>query len=115
MRTLVLSLLTAALISAETPADGFRINQIQVLGSHNSYKQVINPSLLELLRQDDPGRYSSLEYEHPPLGKQLDLGLRKLELDVVHDPEGGRYARPLGLEMVREAGLPSPFCTSSRS
>ena len=107
MRTLVLSLLAAALISAETPADGFRMNQIQVLGSHNSYKQSINPSLLELLRKDDPGRYASLEYEHRPLREQLDLGLRKLELDVVHDPEGGRYARPLGLEMVRQAGLPA--------
>ena len=104
---LILSLLAAALASAETPADGFRMNQTQVLGSHNSYKQAINPSLLELLRKDDPGRYASLEYEHPPLRKQLDLGLRKLELDVVHDPEGGRYARPLGLEMVRQAGLPA--------
>ena len=106
-RTLVLSFLAAALISAETPADGFRMNQIQVLGSHNSYKQAIDPSLLELLRKDDPGRYVSVEYEHRPLSEQLDLGLRKLELDVVHDPEGGRYARPLGLEMVREAGLPA--------
>jgi hypothetical protein len=34
------------------------------------------------------------------LPEQLDLGLRKLELDVFYDPEGGRYASPLGLQMV---------------
>ncbi len=107
VRVLLLSFLLAASASAENPADGFRINQVQALGSHNSYKQAIDPALLKLLQQGDPSRYASLEYEHPTLTVQLDLGLRKLELDVVHDPEGGRFARPLGLEMVREAGPPA--------
>lgn len=93
-------------VSAQSSPDDFRINQVQVLGSHNSYKQAIDPSLLKLLRKDDPRRFESLEYEHATLTEQLDPGLRKLELDVLHDPEGGRYASPLGLEMVRDAGLP---------
>ena len=71
----------------------------------------IDPSLWELINKDEPGRFNSLEYRHETLTRQLDLGLRKLELDVVHDPEGGRYAKPLGIEMVEKAGLPAgpPF------
>ncbi len=82
------------------------MNQVQVLGSHNSYKQAISPSLWKLLNKDEPGRFNSLEYHHEPLTRQLDLGLRILELDVVYDPEGGRYAKPLGIEMVEKADLP---------
>ena len=104
-RPLLLALAAFVPLLAQTDADRFRINQTQVLGSHNSYKQAIDPSLLRLLRRDDPNRYRSLEYEHISLTEQLDLGLRKLELDVLHDPEGGRYAEPLGLEMVRREGL----------
>ena len=105
MRTLALVLLAAATLLAESPADHFRLNQIQVLGSHNSYKQAIDPSLMKLLRKEDPKRYEGLEYSHLPMNEQLDLGMRKLEIDVVHDPEGGLYAKPLGLRLVEEAGL----------
>ena len=87
------------------------MNQVQVLGSHNSYKEAIDPSLWKLLQARDPGRYSGLEYSHIGLTQQLELGLRKLEIDVVYDPNGGLYANPLGLKLVRDAGLPAgpPF------
>lgn len=107
MKAIVLALAAAAAISAQTPADQFRMNQMQAVGSHNSYKQAIDPALLKLLRKDDPRRYASLEYEHASFGEQLDIGLRKLEIDVVHDPQGGLYAHPLGLRLVEEAGLPA--------
>ncbi len=105
LRTFILAVLSAFALAAESPADHFRLNQIQVLGSHNSYKQAIDPSLLQLLRKKEPKRYAALEYSHATLLEQLDLGLRKLELDVVHDPQGGLYAKPLGLRLVKEAGL----------
>ena len=101
-RTFVI-LLAAATVWAQSPADRFPMNQTQVIGSHNSYKLPIEPALLELLRKDNPNRYASLEYSHAPLAEQLDMGLRKLELDVVYDPKGGLHANPLGLRMVREA------------
>lgn len=82
-----------------------RINDIQVVGSHNSYKSGIDPGLLTLIAGDDPGQADALDYGHLPLGDQLDLGLRNLELDVYHDPEGGRYASPKGLDSIRAAGL----------
>ena len=84
-----------------------RMNDIQVVGSHNSYKQAIDPMLFALLlERRSPERIRPLEYGHPSLTEQLDCGLRKLELDVIHDPEGGRYAAPAGLAWVAEAGGP---------
>lgn len=87
-----------------------KINQVQVIGSHNSYKQAIEPALMQLLIATDSARFLPLDYQHLPLYKQLDLGLRKLELDVVHDPQGGRFARPLGIELLKQKGITAaPF------
>lgn len=83
-----------------------RLNDLQVLGSHNSYKAAIDASLMQILRERRPETARALDYAHPPLREQLRLGLRSLELDVYHDPEGGRYADPRGPELVEEQGLP---------
>jgi hypothetical protein len=45
-----------------------------------------------------------LDYHHPSLTDQLNLGLRGLELDLYHDPQGGHYAQPLGLELLEKGG-----------
>ena len=81
-----------------------KLNQIQVIGSHNSYKSQMAPELLEYLAKVNPSASESLEYAHIPLESQLDLGLRNLELDVFHDPEGGRYSNPKGLEIIKSKG-----------
>ena len=46
-----------------------------------------------------------LEYYHLPLSEQLDLGLRGLEIDVLHDPEGGRYQNPQGIVWAKQNGI----------
>ena len=91
-----------------SPTAGLRLNQIQVVGSHNSYKQAISPALLEYYQKRRPEVAESLDYWHPRLSSQLSLGLRKLELDVFHDPDGGRYANPSGLGWAPETGAFSP-------
>src|SRR5215467_1993122 len=101
-RALILTFVSATILWAQSSADRFRINQIQVLGSHNSYKKAIDPALFKLLMKTNPEAYSSLEYSHITLREQLDLGMRKLEIDVVYDPKGGMYAKPLGLQMVNQ-------------
>lgn len=83
---------------------GLRLNEMQVIGSHNSYKPGIEPALWNLLYVKDSARLTALQYGHIPLTAQLDLGLRNLELDVVHDPKGGRYASPKGLQLLKDAG-----------
>ncbi|WP_197529677.1 phosphatidylinositol-specific phospholipase C1-like protein [Botrimarina mediterranea] len=96
---------------AREPFDtsGLRLNQLQVIGSHNSYKQAIDAPLLRLMSLAN-GDARALDYAHPPLSEQLDLGLRALELDLFDDPDGGRYAAPQGLELQRRMGFePAPY------
>jgi hypothetical protein len=88
-----------AAITAETIDDCVRLNQIQVLGTHNSYHIAPKPPILEVLGEHRQG----LEYTHRTLTEQLStLGIRKLELDVYADPEGGRYAHPAGYRLTGE-------------
>jgi hypothetical protein len=68
-----------------------RINDIQVIGTHNSYKQHMAPELLAAHRRRDPVGAEGLDYGHRPLAEQLDRGVRGLELDIYFDPQGGRY------------------------
>lgn len=80
------------------------MQDIQVIGSHNSYKIAIEDSLWQYLYQLDSIGALSLQYEHPPLTEQLELGLRNLELDVFHDPLSGHFSAPKGLEIVKKNG-----------
>jgi hypothetical protein len=70
-----------------------RLNQVQVLGSHNSYHLQDEPKLLAALKAFDKTLGESIEYTHPPLPEQFSReGVRQIELDVFADPQGGRYA-----------------------
>lgn len=83
--------------------DCLRINQLQVLGTHNSYHIAPAPAMLEVLGE----RGRNLDYTHRPLTDQLQrLGIRQFEIDVFADPRGGHYARPAALRMAE--GLEAP-------
>lgn len=86
-------------------ADSLHLNQIQVIGSHNSYKSGIEAGVLALIAQVIPAQAKALDYRHISLTEQLDLGLRNLEFDVFHDPAGGRYAKPFGLQALQLQGV----------
>jgi hypothetical protein len=78
-----------------------RINKIQVIGSHNSYKQAIDPALFAVFKKQDPQSAAKLDYEHISIIDQLNMGLLNIELDVYADEKGGRYAHPKGLEWAK--------------
>jgi hypothetical protein len=80
--------------------DALPMNAIQVIGTHNSYKEAIAPKEMALVRAANPKAADTLDYSKPPLTDQLNAGARQLELDYVYDPEGGRYATPLGRKMA---------------
>ncbi len=82
------------------------INQIQVIGTHNSYHTGIAPSEHKLIEQQNPKAMRALDYAHAPLGDQLSGGVRQLEIDVYADSKGGRYAHPAIVDKVAQAGLP---------
>lgn len=139
MRSVVLSLAAAILaVGCATPrgayTDGLKLNQIQVLGTHNSYAQPVDPRLLAivdpmvgqigasmtarmspeqraLFAEEHPSPASfaeGLAYDHPPLRAQLDAGLRSLEIDVYRDPAGGRFLDPAGYRALAAKGIADP-------
>ncbi len=104
---LLILLLFYGSCAPESNQSELKLNHIQLIGSHNSYKLAIEPELLEMIKAVNPEQASYLDYSHLPRWDQLDLGLRVLELDVYHDPEGGRFEKPLGLKMLSAEGLPT--------
>jgi len=93
------------LLNADNDFEKLRLNEIQLIGSHNSYKQAIDPALFSFLSKRDSASMSKIDYDHIPLSQQLDMGLLNLEIDVYADPTGGKYSHPLGLAIVK--GQPS--------
>ena len=80
--------------------DTVHMNELQAVGSHNSYKQAISPPELAMIYSINPGTARTIDYSHMPLDQELSVGARQLELDIVYDPQGGRYAEPLGRRLV---------------
>ncbi|WP_084583990.1 Ca2+-dependent phosphoinositide-specific phospholipase C [Sphingomonas azotifigens] len=79
---------------ADKSLDTLRLDQVRVLGSHNSYRPYPLPEVEARIRTLLPSSWEGLAYGHPPLESQLALGLRQLEIDVAPDPQGGAYAAP---------------------
>jgi hypothetical protein len=93
--------------STPSPTAGVRLNQIQVIGTHNSYHQRTHDSLMKLIASSKPDAVQALDYGHRPLTEQLSrLNIRQIELDCYVDTEGGRFAHPLGPKKAAELGLP---------
>ncbi len=83
-----------------------RINQIQVVGSHNSYHTGLTPGVKAVLGKRNPKAVVSLDYSHAPLPTQFDNGVRQIEIDVHADAKGGRYAHLSADDAIKQAGLP---------
>jgi len=118
---------------------GLKINQMQVLGTHNSYAQpvdknvmayvtkAVQPMMDKMFENMSPERKAeyneyhpnkvpfneALAYDHPPLRTQLEAGLRSLEIDVFYDPTGNRFKKPAAYELMRQQGITdlAPFDT----
>lgn len=153
MYRLISAILVVVLSSCETSSDfsleggclslpeGIKINQIQVLGTHNSYAKPIDPNVVAMLdpvfnnlgeeyldnmseeqltafRENHPNPVSwkeSLSYNHPDFKDQLNAGLRSLEIDVYYDPTGDRFSRPAAYKILKERGINDllPFDSSA--
>lgn len=80
-----------------------KMNQTQVIGSHNSYKIGIEKPLMDIILSERPEAIG-LNYSHIPITQQLELGLRSLEIDVLYDPDG-RFSKPKGIDMLKAQGI----------
>ncbi len=99
---LLLRLLPLALLTM-VHGDELRLNQIQAIGSHNSYHVAPPAELLGTLKKFNKGA-DAWNYTHPPLATQLELGVRQFELDVFADSKGGLFSNPLGLKLAGLSG-----------
>ncbi|MGH2822924.1 MAG: phosphatidylinositol-specific phospholipase C1-like protein, partial [Thermoleophilaceae bacterium] len=117
---LTLALAAVACAAAPGPAAGnggpakrqLRMNEIQVIGTHNSYHRELSQA--ERVAHD--GVYGGapiydgfLAYSHASLPNQLTRqGVRGLELDLFPDPAGGLYANPLLRQRLSAGPLTDP-------
>jgi hypothetical protein len=104
--SVALGLVLSALPACAQKSDQLRINQIQVIGTHNSYHAGFAPSAAKLWEEKNPRAFNGLDYRHEPLAAQFDSGVRQIELDVFADSKGGLYAHPAGPAMIAAAHLP---------
>jgi Phosphoinositide phospholipase C, Ca2+-dependent len=93
-------------IWAQTADATLKLNQIQVIGTHNSYHAGIAPNESKVWQAKYADAYKGLDYQHQPLPQQFDSGVRQIELDIYADTKGGLYAHPSGPSMVAAAKLP---------
>jgi len=85
------------------PNDGtLKLNQIQMIGSHNSYHLRTPEALRDKIETVIPGLTSSWDYQLDPIDKQLTQGVRQFEIDVHLDPDN-RFATH---SLMKLAGLP---------
>lgn len=81
------------------------INQIQMIGSHNSYRLRTDKDIYNAVKGitsflPDDLNSTSWDYTHIPIVDQLELGLRNFELDIYYDPSGGRFFNRMGNALV---------------
>lgn len=110
--------------------DQLKINQIQIVGTHNSYARPVDPQIMnyvepkaeflftkffESMSDSQKAKYmeyhpnqvsfeEGLRYNHPPLHEQLDSGIRNIELDVYYDPQGGKFIEPASYVHLKKQG-----------
>ncbi|WP_213947074.1 phosphatidylinositol-specific phospholipase C1-like protein [Luteibacter sp. dw_328] len=100
------SLVASASLLAAATSD-IHINQIQVIGTHNSYHAGFAPSARRVMLKEAPKEFAAIDYSHPSLTRQLDDGVRQVELDVFSDAKGGLYLDPAMDHMIALNGLPA--------
>ncbi len=97
--------------------DDTRLNQIQLVGTHNSYHMAMPAALFAaekgaIAGMGDAakglGNPDSLNYGHKRLTDQLNAGIRTFELDVWADSKGGLFSKPLAPGFLKVDGIAPP-------
>ena len=89
--------------------DSLRLNQLQVIGTHNSYR-VRTPAALWHRIQQLPvlpgGKPRDLDYSHASLPEQFKASIRSIKLDLYADAQGGRFCSRAGMAMAGLSAKP---------
>jgi hypothetical protein len=79
-----------------------RLNQLQFVGTADSYKLAPSSEMLSLIGMGGKKDAEALNFSEPALAQQLDAGARALEFDIAYDPKGGLFKSPAGASMAGE-------------
>lgn len=79
-----------------------RLNQLQVVGTAESYKQKPDSAVMGLIRMGGKKGAEALDYGMPTLAAQLDNDVRALSFDVAYDPQGSLFSSPAGAGMAMD-------------
>jgi hypothetical protein len=90
-----------------------RLDQFQVVGSAESYKQKPDSALMGLIRMGGKKDAEALDFGQPALAAQLDADVRALQFDVAYDPQGGAYKNPAGAGMAMDL-LPDDYIAAMK-
>ena len=81
--------------STLAPDDDLKLNEIQVIGTHNSFHVQAPEDELAQVAAFDEEQANQRRYTHPDLATQLgEQKIRQIELDVFADAKGGLYSHP---------------------
>lgn len=95
-------------LSCDEQIDTLRINQFQVLASHNSYRLRTHDPLLQFMFEvqdqlPEDVNPEDWDYTHLSLEEQFNsYGIRSIELDVYLDPNGGLFYNRMGNGIIGE-------------
>jgi len=85
-----------------------KINQFQVIGSHNSYRLRMDENIFRWLSRFDSGVAEDLDYSHYTLEEQFSqFGIRQIELDIYYDPDGGLFNKRMGNSVSKNPVRPN--------
>ncbi|MEO9947303.1 MAG: Ca2+-dependent phosphoinositide-specific phospholipase C [Paraglaciecola sp.] len=98
----VMGMLFMLITACSFPNTNPKLNHIQMVGSHNSYKGPLDPKIKALVAEKDAAAVAKIDYSHPPFITQLAMGMRHFEIDIVKDPQGGKFAKPLGERLTNQ-------------
>ena len=90
------------------PTDSLKLNQIQIIASHNSYHVKTSDSIFAFLQRANAlhllhSEYDpvGIDYSHLPIEQQFnDYTVRGLELDIYNDPQGGQFYNRQGYRFL---------------
>ncbi|TVQ02190.1 MAG: hypothetical protein EA381_03585 [Planctomycetaceae bacterium] len=107
--TATVGLLLATLCGPLVAAEPLRIDQLRLIGTHNSYRLAADEVACGMIALANAAEAKALDYTHRPLREQLEtLKMRHFELDLYRDPQGGLFANPLAYEVAKRRGTEVP-------
>lgn len=104
----MIAMMAACSAAPEAPSVALRLNEIQAVGTHNSFHVAPPAPVLAAMSLVAPELAATTRVTQRPLDEQLGaLAMTHVELDVYADPHGGLFApRPVAALLGLEANGP---------